>query len=487
VSEHSELGNEFAIPSLAQWQALVAKVMARSAPEGAQPRDAIAALSSLTADGLQIAPLYTADDASVPTGVPGAAPFTRGRTAAGNTTGWDIRAHCADPDPKALAGQIADDLDGGVTSLWLTIGPGATEVADLGVVLEDVPLERVGVSLDAGPLGTAAARAFLEHAAGRGTDPASLTGCLGLDPFGTLARTGDGEALADTLAGVAALAPRVAADHPGLRSVVIDGLVYHDAGAGDTQELGLALAAGVAALRVLIEAGVDVGAALNALEFRPAASADQFATIAKLRAARRTWARVAQVCGGSGPPAGLRQHAVTSWPMTTRHDPWNNILRATLAAFAACVGGAEAITVRPFDAALGRPDALARRIARNTPALLIAESHVAAVLDPAGGSWYVESLTETMAHAAWDVFTGVEKAGGIVTALGNGWVADRIAVAREAQLAALARGEATIVGVTAFPLADERLLERPPAPGPPGGGLPRIRWESELENHVRRT
>jgi methylmalonyl-CoA mutase len=213
-----------------------------------------------------------------------------------------------------------------------------------------------------------------------------------------------------------------------------------------------------------------------------AATADQFATVAKLRAARRAWAAIAAECGERGPAAGMRQHVVTGWPMMTRHDPWNNMLRTTLACFGACVGSADAITVRPFDAALGRPDALARRIARNTPALLVEESHIAAVLDPAGGSWLHETLTEQLAGAAWTVFTDIERAGGLGTALATGAVAARIATVRKERIAALTAGQDSIVGVTVFPLPEEKLLDRPPAPEPLTGGLPRIRWEQEFQN-----
>jgi methylmalonyl-CoA mutase len=178
----------------------------------------------------------------------------------------------------------------------------------------------------------------------------------------------------------------------------------------------------------------------------------------------------------------MRQHVVTSWPMMTRHDPWSNMLRTTLACFGACVGGADVVTVRPFDAALGRPDALARRIARNTPALLLEESHVGAVLDPAGGSWLHESLTEQLAAAAWTVFTEIEAAGGLAAGLADGSIAARVEATRAERTAALTAGTEGIVGVTVFPLADEKLLDRPAAPEPPGGGLPRIRWESEYEN-----
>ena len=146
--------------------------------------------------------------------------------------------------------------------------------------------------------------------------------------------------------------------------------------------------------------------------------------------------------------------------MATRRDPWNNILRGTLAACSAGVGGADAVTVLPFDAALGLPDALARRVARNTSALLVEEAHVAQVVDPAGGSWYVEALTDALAQKAWAFFQELERAGGLRAALAGGLVADRIAASREARRAAVATRHESITGVSAFPLRDEKLLDR---------------------------
>ncbi|MGQ0845644.1 MAG: methylmalonyl-CoA mutase family protein [Sporichthyaceae bacterium] len=467
------LGGDFPAGSPTQWEGLVAKVVARAAKVDSV-EDPLGTLTTTTADGLAISPLYTASADAAPTGVPGAAPFTRGATPDGVVAGWDVRTCYAEDDPKTLREYVLEDLEGGATSLWLRLGAGGIAVSDLSTALDGVLLDLAGVCLDAAPDSVAAANAYLDYAASRGVDPVELRGSLGVDPIGWAARTGDFSGLdAD---GVVDLARRAAAS-PLLRTVVVDALPYHDAGATEAQELALALAAGVAALRTLLEGGLDVATALGQLEFRFAATADQFTTICKLRAARRTWARVAQAAGALGPHAGQRQHAVTSWPMTTVADPWNNMLRTTLAAFAACVGGADAVTVRPFDAAIGRPDALARRIARNTPTLIVEEAHVAKVIDPAGGAWYVESFTEQLAAAAWERFQRMEAAGGIVEVLRAGVVAERLAVSRETTLARLLDGTDSIVGVTVFPPTAENSPARTPTPEVPSGGLPRIRWE----------
>jgi methylmalonyl-CoA mutase len=371
-----------------------------------------------------------------------------------------------------------EDLEGGVSSLWLGLGDGQIPVDALPEVLTEVYLDLAGVVLDAGSRFTEAAEAFLGAAARRGVPASALTGCLGADPLGVLAQTGAGRPEPGaSLESAAALAGRCAAELPGMRAIVVDALPFHEAGGTDAEELGCALAAGVEYLRAMRAAGLPGVAAAGQLEFRYAATADQFATIAKLRAGRRAWARVIEQCGIPASAGGQRQHAVTSWPMLTRRDPWNNILRATLACFAAAAGGADAVTVSPFDAAIGQPDRLARRVARNIHALLAEESNVARVIDPAGGSWYVEDLTGQLAVRAWVCFQEIERAGGIRAALASGLIADRLAASREARRDNLARRREAVTGVSEFPLAGEVLPSRLPRPlAAPAGGLPRIRW-----------
>ena len=469
------LAADFPAATRLDWQHLVARVL--HSPDGAAAPER--ELATLTLDGIEIAPLYTADDGAGRAGYPGQAPFVRGRTVSGHRMGWDVRGRYGHPDPAVAREQIMTDLDGGVSSLWLEIGAGAIPVEAIPDVLAEVHLDLATVVLDAGEHAGAAAQILLDTAGRRGVPEGRLRAVLGTDPIGLLARTGLDAGMADATA----LAARCAADLPGVRAIVVDALPFHDAGGTDATELGCALAAGVEYLRALASDGLPMAGAFGQLEFRYAATADQFATIAKLRAARRTWSRVASQCGVSGQTAGQRQHAVSSWPMTTRRDPWNNILRGTLACFAAGVGGADAITVLPFDAALGRPDVLALRIARNTHAVLAEESHVARVIDPAGGSWYVENLTEALAQRAWVWFQEIERSGGLSAALRSGIVADRIAASRDARRASLAHRREAVTGVTEFPMTGETLLVRPAGGARPQapGGLPRIRWAQWYE------
>jgi methylmalonyl-CoA mutase len=482
VPEDLSLAAEFDAATREQWRELVAGVL-RKAGREELPDPVEDALSRTVATGVRVTPLYTAADAAdLPSavGVPGLAPFVRGAragTAAAVPGGWDVRQRHAHPDVALTKEAIAADLENGVTSLWLVLGEGAIPVGALGDVLADVLLDLAPVTVEGGP---AAAEAFLSLVEGR-TDLAPGSS-LGLDPLGLQAATGEEQ----DLSGLTDVARRAAA-HRGLRTVVVDGTVFADAGASAVEELGCSLAAGVAYLRALTDSadgkqGLSVDEAFGQLEFRYAASADQFTTIAELRAARRLWDRVGDTSGASPDVRAQRQHAVTSSVMTTKRDPWVNLLRTTVACFAAGVGGADVVTVQPFDAALGLPDSFSRRIARNTQSLLVEEGHLGRVLDPAGGSWYVESLTDQLARAAWDWFTEIERAGGLVAALESGLVRDRLAAAWDARARRIATRRDAITGVSEFPNLAEKLPDRQPAGDRlPTGGLPRLRAAQEFE------
>ena len=358
------------------WEAAAAAVLRKAKRMSDDDDDALVwdKLSRTTLDEIKVVPLGTPDLL--------ADLRTAGRPT--RTGDWDIRALHGDVRRAPDNEELLVDLDGGVTSLWLRVD-GAT---DFAAVLKGVLLDLAPVALASTGDELATARAFLAHADGT-TLPAETN--LGLD---AATATSEGVELA-TAAGV--------------RGFVIDATTVHDAGASDVQELGWSMATAATYLRRLADAGVDVDTAAGLVEFRYAVTDEQFPQIAKLRAARRLWSRVVELSGGSA--AEQRQHAVTSRPMMSRYDPYVNLLRTTVAAFAAGVGGADAVTVLPFDSPLGRPETLGRRIARNTSPLLMWESHVAKVADPAGGSYAVEKLTDDLAVAAWEELGRLEADG----------------------------------------------------------------------------
>ncbi|MEU5784716.1 methylmalonyl-CoA mutase family protein [Micromonospora lupini] len=467
-----------------QWRHLALAALRRSgdATESTLPEQVDELLAARTYDGLRVAALHTPDDpAPPPTGLPGQPPYVRGARASGGlVAGWDVRQRHVVDDPKTARTAILDDLENGAGSIWLAVGAPALPIDALPEALDGVRLDWAGVVLDPGEHFVVAADAWLKLLARQATGPVRPDGNLGADPLGWRARTGEATVLDGALRDVAAVGSRCAAEAPGLRAITVDATVYHEAGCSAAQELGCAAAAGVAYLRALTDGGLSVTAALGQVEFRYAATADQFGTIAKLRAARRIWARVADLCGAAH-LGGQRQHAVTSAAMMTARDPWMNLLRTTVAAFAAGIGGADALTVLPFDHSLGQPDAFSRRLARNTQALLLDEAHLARVLDPAGGSWYVERYTEDLAQAAWDWFTDIETHGGLAAALDSGLVTDRIDQTWQLRAANIACRLDPITGVSEFPDPAEVLAPRRPAPAPVGGGLPVRRFAEAFE------
>ncbi|MGW2363999.1 methylmalonyl-CoA mutase small subunit [Streptomyces sp. NPDC001667] len=478
--EGFSLAAEFPDSTREQWQRLVEGVLRKAGTSDASGSAAEGALTTPLQDGLATRPLYTAEDAPPAPGYPGFHPFVRGgRTEGTAVSGWDVRQRHAHPDPRRANEAVLADLENGVTSLWLTVGAHGTPVSGIATALEGVYLDLAPVVLDAGPDVAAAAGELLRLHDEHGVQQ-TATGNLGADPLGALARTGTDADPAGALATAADLAARCLRDRPGLRALTVDALPYHDAGGSAAQELGASLATGVAYLRALTDRGLGVDQACAQLEFRYAATADQFLTIAKLRAARRLWARVADVSGATT-GAAQRQHAVTSSVMMTRRDPWVNMLRTTIACLGAGVGGADAVTVLPFDAALGLPDAFARRIARNTSSILLEESHLARVIDPAGGSWYVERLTDELAHAAWAWFQEIERAGGQAAALRSGLIAERLADTWRQRTEDLATRREPITGVSEFPNLGEPPVPRDPAPATPGGGLPTVRRDEAYE------
>ncbi len=432
---------------LAEWEKATADVLRKSRRMTSDDSDHTVweKLTRTTLDGIGITPLGTPESLTGLT--------TQGRPSRAGA--WDVRALVSEPDGKAAAQAALTDLENGVTSLWLRVGSDGIAVTELDQALAQVLLDVAPVVLDAPEDPLAAAQALAAIVGPGKLAPGSN---LGLDPVGLTAR---GQQAEVDLGQVARIAGEL-----GARTFVVDGTAVHDQGASDAQELGYLLAAGVHYLRRYSEFGVAPAQAAQALEFRMAATAEQFPTIAKFRAVRRLWARVLELSGVPATERTMSLHAVTSRPMMAKYDPWVNMLRTTVAAFAAGVGGADSITVLPFDSPLGLPDALSRRNARNTSALLIEESHVARVTDPAGGSYAVEKLTDDLAAAGWAEFTRIETDGDILVALPA--LRERIATVAAQRDAQVATRKRPLTGVSEFPNLHESLPERTPQPSSTG-------------------
>ncbi len=461
------LAGDFATPTVSDWEAEVLKILNRRRPEGKELNleQAMARLRTTTVDGLVIEPLYTSTE--VPLGHPGVSPFTRGATIrTGSMDAWDVCPLHEDPEVAFTNAEMLADLERGATSLWLRVGSDAVALTDVAAVLDGVEPDLAGISVSSKEDQAAAAEALLAFWKLSGAKHA--TGNLGIDPLGFAAVTGR----TPELGGLADWVRITQADYRGVRALVVDVTGYDDAGAGDVDQLAFALATGVAYLRELEAAGISPADACDQITFRVSVSADQFTSIARLRALRRVWARIGELSGVPAERRGAVQHAVTSWRMITRDDPWVNLLRSTVATFAASVGGAEIVTTLPFDTALGLPDDFSRRMARNIQLVAGQEANIGRVNDPAGGSWYVENLTEQLAQKAWAAFTEIEASGGMVAALTSGRIAERIATTNQARAKLLATRRQPVTGVSMFPKPDEEPREVRPRPvAPVHGGL----------------
>ncbi|WP_082681554.1 methylmalonyl-CoA mutase family protein [Nocardia jinanensis] len=459
-----------AVPEYPAWRKGVAGVLAKArkvdaAGLGAEPEKL---LNQSTYDGLSIAPLYTRRDELPEQPLPGAYPFVRGGDATRDVhRGWFVSARIGAADAATANRQITGGLENGLSAVELGVGTHGVPVDGIAAALDGLLFELAPLTLRAGPDAAAAAAAVYEvidrYSA---PDRAAIRVALGAAPLTSAFAGADDLGLAETTALAVAAAQRPET----VRAITVDGTVFHAAGASDAQELGAAVAAGLEYLRVL-SGEVPVPEALRQLEFRFAATDDQFATLAKFRSARRLWARVAHALGAPAEGAAP-QHAVTSAAMMSRRDPWVNLLRTTLAAFGAGVGGADTVTVLPFDSALpagelGVSASFSERMARNTQLLLLEESHLGHVQDPGAGSWYVEQYTDDLAAAAWEFMQEIEAAGGYRSALDSGLLATRIGATNHRRESDIAHRRTAVTGVNEFPnLAESPLSEAARTAGP---------------------
>ena len=452
----TELAADFPAATRDAWLALVLKAI--------NGGDFEKRMVSKTADGIRIEPLYTRADALpwAERDAPGAAPFTRGSRAVRTDGRWDIRQFHSGSDPKAVNAAVLEDLAGGATSIALHVAtPGGSGLAlgggALATALEGVLYDLCPIVLIAGEMTPDAAADLMAVWAKHKVAEAKRQGHFNFDPIGTMAVMGGlSEPLDRALEKAARLAASTAG-MPGVSALMADGNAYHAGGASEAQELASMLATFVAYLRACEAAGLAPDKAVPKIAVSLAADADQFMTIAKLRAARRLVWRVAEASGAGPTARHVHFTAVTAWRMMTKRDPWTNILRTTIAAAGAALGGADAILVLPFTYALGQPDRFARRVARNIQIVLQEECNLGRVVDPTGGSWYVEKLTDDLAKKAWALFQEIEaqKSGtmrGMARAITSGFIQEKIAAVAEARAKAIAPGKLELTGVSAFPI-----------------------------------
>jgi methylmalonyl-CoA mutase len=481
IDQNLDLASDFPPVTYAEWRKAVEAEL-KGAPFDKK-------LVARTYEGIDIQPLYTAegwDPAGDPSGFPGFIPLTRGSRSLGHAAaGWDVRQEHLHPDPAEANRAILEDLGHGVSSVRLRLDaascagldadvPGSAGLCgqdgvmvstpgDLDCVLDGVRLDIAPVSIDAGGAFLPAAALLVALLEQRGVDPAAVRCAFNADPLGALMRDGRlGVPLPTSLAQMVDLAAWVAARYPNATAVEVDTGPYHHAGASSTQDLALAVGTALEYLRAMTRAGLDVNTAARQITFGVSVGCQFFRAIAKLRALRTVWAKAVVECGGSEEAArAARVHSRTSRRVLTSFDPWVNLLRNTVCCFAGAAGGADSITTAPLDAALGLSDEFSRRLARNTQIILQEESHLNRVVDPAGGSYLIETLTGQLAEKAWNLLRQVEERGGMIQAAVSGWVTDQIETVEASRRKDLATRRQVVTGVSEHPDPREERLSRP--------------------------
>jgi methylmalonyl-CoA mutase len=438
----------FPTPSPADWKALAEKAL-KDRP--------LESLLHLDADQLAIRPLYAA--------ATGVEPLFAPRPSDAEGRPWDLRTLVEGDDPQAVNAAVLADLEGGAASVVLK-GAVLADSAPLAAALDGVALELAAIGLDAGLDGPEAANALA--VAAKGSPRARLM--FHMDPVSAFAETGEApRTLEEHLTLAANTAVRHAGAYPEATFFLASGRVAHEAGGSIAQELAFAAANAAALVRAGVEAGMTAEQALRGTVLSVAVDQEYFDSLAKVRALRLMWRSISRAFGAE---TSAVIEARSSRRMLSARDPWPNLLRLTAAGFAGAVGGADAVVLDGFSRAGGRPDAFARRQARNTQLVLMEEAHIGRVDDPAAGSWFLDHRTRDLAEAGWAEFQKIEAEGGIVEALRGHLIQPRVARARQSLEAALQGGAAQMVGVTKF--VDQHPRPAPVEPDrpvvPAGGG-----------------
>ncbi len=456
-----QLSSEFGRTNESEWLALLDKALKGRSVD---------TLGTSTYDDLTIKALYRDTDwqsSTDKTGLPGQYPFIRGgKPSSDPFLPWDIRQIISYPSPADANQSILADLEHGVSSIELRID----EEGERGVcirTLSDFEKTLQGVKLDWAPIGLevtgasiesgkAAAAMLAAFAHANSDDTNSLKLAFNYDPIGCLTRSGhlNGD-LAQLTMELTDCVQSLAEDFKCSTFLRVDGRPVHEAGGSEAQELASLIASGTQYVRLLVESGVDAVTAISSINFTVAVGSDYLIEIAKIRAARRMWAKVAQEFGVAENEFSISLQAVSSRRMLTARDPWVNILRNTAACFAAGVGGADIVTIRTFTDALGLPSPQARRIARNTQIIAQEESFLGKVMDPSGGAWSIASISDELSLKAWGIFQSIEKSGGYLSSILDGKFQPQVNKIRSNRLIDVAHRKVQITGVSDYPQLQE--------------------------------
>lgn len=467
--------DEFTPPTDEEWKA-ACEALLKGAPFEKK-------MFTKTYEGITFDPMYTRKHTEdiLPKGVmPGMGDYLRGVDAAGYIgKPWGIAQACDETLPAENNELLRHEHDKGATIYHIVLdtasrtgvdarqaetvgdtGTSVTTVEDMHVLLTGLDLAKFPLYVYAGA--NAVPLLALVAAARRasGEDMAEVRGIVGADPIGALAADGKLPASLDAhYDSLAAAARWATVNAPHLRTVFVRSDVYSNGGANDVQEVASVLATATAYLRALCERGLTIDEAASQIAFVFSMGANFFLQIAKLRAVRPLWAQIVGAFGGSAEAQKMRIHARPALFFKTIYDPYVNMLRNTTEIFSGVVGGIDSFESAPFDEPIRKGDEFSRRIARNVQIMLQEEFGLLQPIDPAGGSWAVETLTRQMKEKIWAEFQRIEKEGGIIAALRAGSLQESVAAVLAARFKNADLRRDRIVGNNMYPNMTETLLE----------------------------
>ena len=465
-------------PDLAGWRARAEKELKGDDPDR---------LTWTTPEGIAVAPIYSSADLEgleAINSMPGEAPYLRGvRSTMYTNRPWTIRQYAGFSTAEESNAFYRANLAAGQMGLSVAFdlathrgydsdhprvtgdvgkaGVAIDSVEDMKILFADIPLDKMSVSMTMNGAVLPVLASYIVAGEEQGVSPEKLSGTIQNDILKEfMVRNTYIYPPEPSMRIVADIITYTATNMPKFNSISISGYHMHEAGATAVQELAFTLADGLEYVRSALDRGLDVDLFAGRLSFFFGIGMNFFMEVAKLRAARLLWTRIMSQFNPTQPASlMLRTHCQTSGVSLTEQDPYNNIVRTTVEALAAVLGGTQSLHTNSFDEAIALPSDFAARIARNTQLILAEETGITHVVDPLGGSYYIESLTHALASHAWAIIEEVEALGGMTKAVESGMPKLRIEEAAARRQAAVDKGEAVTVGVNKYRLENEDPIE----------------------------
>ncbi len=472
-----ELKTDFPVPSFEDWKQQVEKDLKGESFDKK--------LLTKTYEDITLQPLYISKDIEdLPqiNNLPGFEDYLRGTTAAGfNGRTWEIAQEYNQALPEELNEVLRYDLQRGLNSINIVLdnptmlgldadqsvmgevgndGLSISGVRKMQVLFKDIDLTAQPININGGFSALPVTLLFKAYTDETRTSLMNIKGSITSDPYDYLLSKGELPfSLNQNFDEMKLSTELMIKSNSAIKTIGVSGLVYNNSGASAVQELAFTLATAVEYLNEMLLRGLKADDVAKRIKFTFGIGSFYFMEVAKLRAARMLWSKILEAYGISAPNRKMFIHCKTTTFNQTYFDPFVNMLRTTTEAFSAIVGGADSIHTNPYDESFNPSDNFSRRIARNTQIILKEESHLDQVIDPAGGSFFVEKLTDDIAKAAWELFQDIEEKGGMLNAIQSGFVQDEINKVAEARKKDFAKRKSVLVGTNMYANPKEELME----------------------------